>query len=186
MLSGLLDPGALPMGPVSAPLLWGSLGAAVAWDVAGRRIPNAVPLGLALAGLVVNLMFRPVAPALVVAVGGLLVGFCMWVPPYLLGWTGAADLKLVAAVGVWLGPLGVLRASLYAAAFGGALALIWLLRHQGFFGSWVFLRTLPQRLGWVTRVRASASPGVSVPYAVAIAAGVALELFGPPFFGGTA
>lgn len=184
MFSGLLDPGALPTS-VSAPVLWGGLGAAVAWDVAGRRIPNAISLGLALSGLAVNLMYRPLAPALFVSFGGLLVGFCIWVPPYLLRLTGAADLKLVAALGVWLGPLGVLRASLYAAAVGGVLALLWLWRSQGFIGSWVFLRALPQRWWSITGVRATASPGVSVPYAVAIAAGVALERFGPPLLGGS-
>lgn len=169
----------------SAPwlLLWGFLAVAAAWDLHHRRIPNVIPLSLACVGLAVNVWLRPLTAALFVSVGGLLVGFLLWLPPYLLRFAGAADLKLAAAVGVWLGPLGALRVSIYAALIGGVLALLWLLRSQGFLGSWVFLRMVPH---WAPRVvaRRSSALNVSVPYALAIAVGVALELVSGPLLGG--
>lgn len=164
MLNGV-DPTLL-----SRVLLFGFLGMAVAWDLHRRRIPNFIPVALASAGLGMNLWLWTLDAALLMSIGGLLVGSLLWLPPYMLRAAGAADLKLVAAVGVWLGPLGVLRASLYAALVGGVLALLWLWRSGGLLGIWVYLETALR-----TR-RRNRTGRIPVPYAVAIAAGVALEL----------
>ena len=45
-------------------------------------------------------------------------------PGYLLGATGAGDVKLMAAVGALLGPDGILWAFLYTTIAGGAIALV--------------------------------------------------------------
>ena len=185
MVTVLRDLGAAPMTVASGGLLWGLLGAAVLWDVLRRRIPNPIPVTLALAGVAVHLWTRSPGIALLSSLGGLLTGFVVWLPLYVFRLTGAADLKLAAAAGTWLGPLGALWASLYAALVGGLLALLWLWRSEGLMGGWVFLRTFPQRVfGGAVALRATAVTGASVPYALAIAAGVALELFGASLLGG--
>ncbi len=163
--------------------LFGFLAAAVVWDLYRRRIPNAIPLALAVLGLAANFVLRPVGPALLVSMGGLLVGFAFWLIPYLLRVAGAADLKLAAAVGVWLGPLGALRASFWAALAGGILAILWLLRYHGMLGGWVYL-TATRRTRRRDERRGELKREISVPYALAIAAGVACELLGFDLPGG--
>ncbi|UCF19995.1 MAG: prepilin peptidase [Gemmatimonadota bacterium] len=157
------------------------LAAAVVWDLHLRRIPNAIPLALACLGLVTNLWYQPVGPALLLSAGGLLAGFAFWLAPYLLRIAGGADLKLAAAVGVWLGPLGVVRASVFAALAGGVLALAWLVRSLGFAGSWVFLTSAVNLRGDSSGKR----PGVTtVPYALALTIGAVCELLVGDFIGG--
>jgi prepilin peptidase CpaA len=159
---------------------FGLLAVAVVWDLHQRRIPNAIPLALVTFGLGANFWLQPVGPALLLTAGGLLAGFSFWLAPYLLRMVGAADLKLAAAVGAWLGPLGVVRVSVYAALAGGVLALITLMRSQGVFGSLVWLRTVPIARG--TPLRGSAM--TTLPYALAIAVGVVCELLGGRLLGG--
>ena len=179
MLQGV---GSAPLSPALIITLFGFLAAAVVWDLHLRRIPNVLPLTLAAVGLVANLFLWPLGWALLTAVAGLLAGFIIWLLPYLLRMAGGADVKLAAAVGVWLGPLGVLRASLYAALAGGLMAIFMLLRHHGLLGSWVLLKTARHsRVG----VASLASPKVStLPYAVALAIGVGCELLSLDLLGG--
>lgn len=171
------------IGSVPGMLLWGLLATAVVSDLHQRRIPNLIPLSLAVAGLTVNLWLRPAGPALVGSGAGLLVGFVLWLPPYTLGFAGAADLKLAAALGVWLGPLSMLRASVLAALVGGALALLWLVRYRGLLGTWVFLQTLSFTPLAGNDVRSGertvSVSSASIPYALALAIGTGLEVYGP-------
>jgi prepilin peptidase CpaA len=177
-----LGVGSAPLSPALLITLFGFLAAAVVWDLHQRRIPNLLPLVLAAMGLVVNLFLQPLGTALLTAVTGLLAGFVIWLLPYLLRMAGGADVKLAAAVGVWLGPLGVLRASLYAGLAGGLMALLMLLRYHGFLGSWVLLKTARHSRGGIA---SAASPKVStLPYAVALAIGVAFELLSFDLLGG--
>ncbi len=161
---------------------WALLAVAVVWDLHLRRIPNAIPLALAFLGLAVNLWFQPVGPALILSAGGLLAGFALWLAPYLLRIAGGADLKLAAAVGVWLGPLGVVRASLYAALAGGVLALVWLVRSYGFVGGWVYLTSAANLRG---RSVSERSGMVTLPYALALTVGAVCELLIGDVIGGT-
>jgi prepilin peptidase CpaA len=57
------------------------------------------------------------------SLAGCLVGGALFFPFFALKGLGAGDVKLMAAVGAWLGPIGALWASLYAAVAGGVLAL---------------------------------------------------------------
>ena len=95
--------------------------AASAFDLRSRRIPNALTLGGALAGLI--------ASAIVAGTGGIwssaagwAVAMVMWLPLYALGGMGAGDVKLMAALGVWLGPLAIFHTTLYAAVAGAVMA----------------------------------------------------------------
>jgi prepilin peptidase CpaA len=95
---------------------------ACAFDLRTGRIPNALTLGAALAALVVSTWTDGLAGTGSSALGWL-VALLLWLPLYALGGMGAGDVKLIAAVGAWLGAADVIHAALYAAIAGGGLAV---------------------------------------------------------------
>lgn len=112
---------------------------------------------------------------LVNGVGGLLVGAGIFFPFYLLKGMGAGDVKLMGAVGAFLGPYHVLSAGITVALFGGVIAA-WAAFRQGrlrdavadafrIFGG----RLPPGKIG-------AAKPQDVTPYGLAIAAGTLLYM----------
>lgn len=95
---------------------------AAASDVRTRRVPNALTLGAALAGLVWSAATGRLAGAETSALGWL-TGLLLFLPLFALGGMGGGDVKLLAAIGAWLGPLGALQTALAGAIAGGVLAL---------------------------------------------------------------
>lgn len=147
---------------------------AVVVDVRARRIPNALTLPLAVAGLVMGALSGGVH-GLFVAVAGLLVGVLLFLLPVArLGW-GMGDLKLIAALGAVAGPLFVLWLSLYALAAGGLFALLWL-RQGGQLAQIASGMRGDLRTGQAPRARS----GLSIPFAVPIAAGMLVALLISP------
>jgi prepilin peptidase CpaA len=96
---------------------------ACVFDLHTRRIPNVLTFGAAGAALVAAAMMGGVA-ALGSSAAGWAIGLALWLPIYALGGMGAGDVKLIAAIGAWLGPLGALHAALYAGIAGGILAVV--------------------------------------------------------------
>src|SRR5512138_1549212 len=99
-------------------------------DVRWRRIPNALVLVLAALGLAYSVWMDPWWPGLGRSLGGLSLGFAIWIAFFVIGAIGAGDVKLFAAAGAWLGPGATWRAALVAAAFGGVLAVAMLARER--------------------------------------------------------
>jgi prepilin peptidase CpaA len=96
---------------------------ACVWDVRTRRIPQLLTLGGALAGV----MFHVTAagwPAGVASLSGWAVGLLLFLLPFALGGLGAGDVKLLGALGAWLGVVNVLWLALYTGVAGGVLALV--------------------------------------------------------------
>lgn len=151
-------------------ILGGLLAVAAVWDLWCYRIPNWLCLTLAVAMVPVALVHpwgidwwsHVMAGGLLLAIG---VGL------YMVGWLGAGDGKLLAAVGLWVGLGDLATVGLYILLAGGALAL-----------GLVVLRTLLQGLGTaVPAVGRLHLPTVllsrePVPYGVAIAAGTLLAI----------
>ena len=54
---------------------------------------------------------------------GWAVGIAIFFVPFALGGLGAGDVKLLGAIGAWLGPMNALWVGLYAGAAGGILAI---------------------------------------------------------------
>jgi prepilin peptidase CpaA len=154
---------------------------ACATDLRARRIPNVLTLGAALAALVWHTAVHGSAGTLAAA-GGWALGLALFLPFFALRGLGAGDVKLLAAVGAWLGPAHVFWVAVYAAVAGGVLAVCLALA-TGYAGTmvrnlWVLLTH------WrVTGVRPldsltlASAGGPRLAYAVPIAAGVGLTLW---------
>jgi prepilin peptidase CpaA len=103
------------------------LGAIAVVDLRERRIPNAIVMPLALAGLVHAAWFGGVASALAALVG-ILAGVALLYYQFSLRWMGAGDVKLLGALGAWSGWLGALYILVIGSIIGGVLALVALSR----------------------------------------------------------
>jgi prepilin peptidase CpaA len=97
--------------------------AACITDLKSRRVPNALTFGAALAGLAWGGASGGWS-GLGWAAAGWAAGLAVFLPFFLLRGIGGGDVKLVAAIGAWLGPVGALWVGAFAALAGGPLAVI--------------------------------------------------------------
>jgi prepilin peptidase CpaA len=100
----------------------GVAGIACVYDLRTRRIPQMVTLGGAAAGLVFHLVtggWNGGAASL----AGWLAGMLIFFIPFALGGLGAGDVKLLGALGAWLGPTDAVWLALYSGVAGLVLAL---------------------------------------------------------------
>ncbi|HEX5109970.1 MAG TPA: A24 family peptidase [Vicinamibacterales bacterium] len=97
-------------------------------DVRERRIPNVLTFGAAGAALLVHLAIGG-PNGLGAAAAGWAVGTALFLPFFLLGGMGAGDVKLLAALGAWLGPSDAFWLAIYASLAGGVTALFVALWH---------------------------------------------------------
>lgn len=129
-------------------MLWLTVACAGVMDLRTRRIPNL----LVMAGAAVGILLQGVQAGvggLLAAIFGLFVGLAILMPGYLMGFTGAGDAKLMAAMGTFLGPLGILQVAFFSIIVGGLIALCFafssLMSHQS-ISPWgrysLMLRTL--------------------------------------------
>jgi len=98
------------------------LAVAVYSDVRRHRIPNTLTLFGLVSGLAVQLLGHGLSGV----TSGLLgagVGLACFAPFYLLRAMGAGDLKLLAAVGAFLGPQAAFHAALFSLLAGGLGAI---------------------------------------------------------------
>ena len=152
---------------------------AAIYDLRTHRIPNWLVLGGALTCIAAQL----IQPMLLVDFGitgaleGIAVGLAILLPFYIIRVVGAGDVKLLAMVGAYLGPWGVVAAALLSFIAGGLLALAVALA-KGALGQ-LFANVKSMLVGTlVSAVSAGqmkmTAPVVSVgklPYGVAIALG---------------
>ena len=96
---------------------------AAGWDIASRRIPNALTFGTALAALIVH-AWTGGWSGLEMAAFGWIVGIALFFPVFALGGMGAGDVKLIGALGAWLGPIAAVWVALYSGIAGGVLGLL--------------------------------------------------------------
>ena len=96
--------------------------AASVCDLRNRRIPNTLTIGAAATAVAMHVLLSGWS-GLFSALSGWAIGIVLFAPLYALGGMGAGDVKLLAAIGAWLGPVGALWTALYGAIAGGVLAL---------------------------------------------------------------
>lgn len=95
-----------------------------AWiDYSEKRVPNWLNAALAVAGLTAQTAFFGI-DGLGWGFFGLFIGFLVLIGPWLLHGMGAGDVKLMAAIGAWLGPWLTLYSFAAGAILGGVVAII--------------------------------------------------------------
>jgi prepilin peptidase CpaA len=150
-------------------------------DIRTRRVPNGLTFCAAAAGVAFSLLAAG-WPGAGMSVAGWLVGCAIFLPFFALGGMGGGDVKLLAAIGAWLGPTAVVWVALYTALAGGVMALAVSLItgyvRQSFVNLWgllIFWRIAGiQPMPGLT-LRTSGSP--RLPYALAIGAGTVAALW---------
>jgi prepilin peptidase CpaA len=156
-------------------------GAACWFDVRTRSIPNWLTFPAAALGLIAATLAHGGHGALSSA-AGLLVGLALFFPLFVLRGLGAGDVKLMGALGAWLGGFVVLGVAFYTSLAGGVLALGLIVRHryggQALRNLWLLL--LHWRVFGFTPLDSltlETSAGPKLPYALPIAVGVALTFW---------
>ena len=149
------------------------------FDVRERRIPNVLTFAGAAAALLLRLALGWGSALEGAAGAGLAVVLAL--APFALGFLGGGDVKLLGAVGAFMGTDRLLGALLLVAVMGGIIALLEAVRRRalrqalvntyGFAKHWVLLG----RTGVTARLESPES--MSVPYGVAIAVGSLLWWF---------
>lgn len=168
-------------------LVWGAvftglLAIGCASDLRTRKIPNELVAVILGTGWLFALYSPDVVPAIGLSLAGTLVGFAIWIPFYLAGAIGAADVKFFAAAGAWLGPGATWRAALIAAVVGGILAVVSLVLEKRLA---VVLRRLALAASSGSLAGVADQPGVPVkgrrplPYGVALAIGALVAAWFP-------
>jgi prepilin peptidase CpaA len=154
---------------------------ACAWDLRTRRIPQALTLGGAMAAVAYHVAIGG-APAGVASLSGWAVGLVLFLIPFALGGLGAGDVKLLGALGAWLGPANALWLALYTGVAGGILAVavaVW----RGYLSQAltnIYLLLLHWRANGVrplAEVSLDHSRGPRLAYAVPILAGTMATLW---------
>ena len=95
---------------------------AAATDARMHRVPNYLTVPAALMGLAYHGL-APTGWGVLVSLAGFGVGFALLFVPWLLGGSGMGDVKLLAALGAWLGPECVLAAFAVSTVLAAVAAL---------------------------------------------------------------
>jgi prepilin peptidase CpaA len=151
-------------------------------DLKTRRIPNLLTFGAAAAAAAFYLISGGPRALLTTAIAGWATGIALFLPMFLLRGMGAGDVKLLGAVGAWLGPAGAVWAALYSVLAGGVIALVVGALH-GYLGT--AFRNLWGLIAFWRAVGVRPQPGLTIDdaasprlaYGVAIAAGAAVTVF---------
>jgi prepilin peptidase CpaA len=91
-------------------------------DLRTRRIPNLLTFGAAALALVFHGIVGGL-PGVQSAALGWLAGVAVFLPFFLLGGMGGGDVKLLAALGAWMGPGDAFWLAIYASIAGGVMAV---------------------------------------------------------------
>jgi prepilin peptidase CpaA len=91
-------------------------------DLRTRRVPNNLTFGAAVLAVAVHGYFGG-WPGIGLSVLGWGVGLALFFPLFALGGMGAGDVKLLAAVGAFVGPWAALWVALFTSIAGGVMAI---------------------------------------------------------------
>jgi prepilin peptidase CpaA len=95
---------------------------ACATDLRSRRIPNLLTFTAAALGIAVG-SWTGGPDGAMTSSAGWLAGLAIFFVPFALRGLGGGDVKLLAALGAWVGPTDVVWVALYTGIAGGFLAL---------------------------------------------------------------
>jgi prepilin peptidase CpaA len=146
-------------------------------DVRTRRIPNAISGPAMLVGVALNALYYG-SSGLVWSLAGLAAMITILLAPFALGGLGGGDVKMMAAVGAFLGPRLALSGLAVGMAVGGIVMAIHLVRIGRFaeklgalktmIGSMVITRSVAP-----LQMAADAPGAISLPYSIPLGLGTA-------------
>jgi len=147
-------------------------------------LPNVLTLGSAALALIAASSAAGWAGVGAAAIGWL-IGLAIFFPVFFLRGMGGGDVKLMAALGAWLGVPDVLRLALFTALAGGVLALL-VASRRGYARKLVanvlaivtFWRVMGMQPHPIFRLDAVDAPQrLRLPYAIPIAVGLLVTLW---------
>ncbi len=156
-------------------------GSAAATDIRSARVPNALTLAAAVLGLLSHAVLSG-GQGFAASAIGLLTGLVVFFPFFALRAMGAGDVKLMAALGAWLGWQPTIHVALYGAIAGGVMAILVSLGAGYTRTALANVRELLTSW-WLTGIRPlpaltlDAGTGLRLPYAIPILAGVLVTLW---------
>jgi prepilin peptidase CpaA len=154
---------------------------ATVWDLKTRRIPNFLTFGSALVAVAVHVYAGGWAAG-GWSVAGWFVGVAFFLPFFALGGMGAGDVKLLAAIGAWLGPGPAVWVALFSLIAGGIIGLVVALSY-GYLTqaianlSWMFQFWRAEGPKPVPEVTLATHKGPRLAYAVPVFAGLMVTLW---------
>ena len=98
-------------------------------DLRRFRIPNTVTFPFALAGLAFNAI-QGGGAGLIHSLAGAVVGFVILLVPFLAGGFGGGDVKLLTAIGAWVGAVAILEIFVVSAVILGLVSLTVILANR--------------------------------------------------------
>lgn len=164
----------MPVTPYLDTLLLLLVLAAAINDLASRRIPNLLLLSGLVAAVVLHALSPEPGKALLACIGGAAAGLLIFLPLYAARGMAAGDVKMMATVGAFTGPLAALHIAVIAWCAGGLMAVAIIVCRGRLRPTlarlWSLVRRIALRLPVQAESEAPPSAG-SMPYGVAIAAG---------------
>ena len=165
-------------------ILWAS------WiDYKERRVPNWLNAAIAAAGFLAQGYFSGLS-GLGTACAGLAVGFAVLIVPWLMHGMGAGDVKLMMAIGVWLGPYVTFMSFCVGAVVGGVIAIVMILSTGRLWHAYANLATITQKVTNKDTVfsefgsaKSFGSTSQILPYGVPLTIGTLIVFFGRAWFG---
>lgn len=146
------------------------------FDLLTRKVPNALVMFAGGIGLLIS-MLPNTGTTFYAALVSFGIGLILFLPPYLMSAMGAADVKIFAVSGLFMGPLEVVPVFFYTLLSGGVLALIYL----GFarvkkldIAHWRILQSNPVKIEGQCHTKENR---VTLPYVGAIFFGVLITHF---------
>jgi prepilin peptidase CpaA len=100
-------------------------------DLRTRTIPNWLNLTIALLAIPFWFLSEiPLWPDVAIQIAVALAVFALFAAAFAMGAMGGGDVKLIAAIALWLPPLAVMKLITVMALAGGAITLAMLIRHK--------------------------------------------------------
>ena len=151
------------------------LGVASMLDLKFHKIPNWLTFSLGLTGLIFQIHQNGIVQGSIQGVSGMAVGIFLLYLPFLSGGVGGGDVKLMGAMGAFVGPWVAVKVFLASAFFGGIFSIYKIVRERNFRKT---LKQLKSRLVYIYLTRQlpherkiSPEPTPSIPFAVPICCG---------------
>ena len=151
-------------------------------DYSQRRVPNWLNLALIVTGFAVQGALHGWS-GLATGGLGLLTGFGLLIIPWTMHAMGAGDVKLMAAIGVWIGPMLTLYSFALGAVLGGVAGVVMILSARrlrtAFANMAIILEKCTSRATLFSEygsVKSFGSSGQLLPYGVPLTAGTLVIL----------